>query len=389
MNWFFNRYARWRMKKLKGLDFKMDNITKRIKSDVLEDMKYEMKNFNKLEEIDRKLEVKKHKLETINVIRDYFGIEKTRSFPLFTENQIQEIKSQKRLYMFLLTLFVLSETLLYYLTAEIVVPMDNIFVKLVIGFMMAVLVFLLFDFFLKSHFVYREVIERKEELKYTEVHIKKYRDKLILGYTGLFIAIFFMISASVVRYYYLHGTDISGMNSDEIKKAETLGMWVNYLIIAFTIGIAVYLGPLKIELLKTINEYKVYKKWRQTIIRLNLFIQSAYKIISNHYSRLNHLMEINWQLVLGIREIFGIEFDPKYSAKFNEYKHLKKTLNFKMNKNIYESYNEVQCSDEDLFKFGILNDDYMLEWNDKIKIIKEHITKVDTNLKNISIENKK
>lgn len=377
------------MKKLKGLDFKMDNITKRIKSDVLEDMKYEMKNFNKLEEIDRKLEVKKHKLETINVIRDYFGIEKTRSFPLFTENQIQEIKSQKRLYMFLLTLFVLSETLLYYLTAEIVVPMDNIFVKLVIGFMMAVLVFLLFDFFLKSHFVYREVIERKEELKYTEVHIKKYRDKLILGYTGLFIAIFFMISASVVRYYYLHGTDISGMNSDEIKKAETLGMWVNYLIIAFTIGIAVYLGPLKIELLKTINEYKVYKKWRQTIIRLNLFIQSAYKIISNHYSRLNHLMEINWQLVLGIREIFGIEFDPKYSAKFNEYKHLKKTLNFKMNKNIYESYNEVQCSDEDLFKFGILNDDYMLEWNDKIKIIKEHITKVDTNLKNISIENKK
>lgn len=384
MFWVFNKYARWKLRRLRSLDFKMDNLTKKIKGDVLDEMKSEMKYFSKLEEIERKLDVKRHKLNVIGKFRDQFGKEKIRSFPIFTENEIQEVKSQRRLYLFLLTLFVLSETFLYYLTAEIIVPIDNIFVKLIIGFIMAVLVFLLFDFFLKAHFLYREVNERKEELGYNEKNLKKYKDKLIIGYVALFVAVFFMISASIVRYYYLHGTDITGLNPDEIKKTEKLGMWVNYLIIAFTIGVALYLGPLKIDLLRTINDYKVYKRWRHTIIRLNNMIQHARKIINNHYNKLNHLMEINWHLVLGIKEIFGIEYDEKYKNKFGEYNKLKSNGGFIITKDIYNLYEEIQCVDEQLFKFGILNDKYLTEWDYRIAALQIHINEVDNHLKTIS-----
>ncbi|MDZ4711300.1 MAG: hypothetical protein SGI89_03135 [bacterium] len=384
MFWIFNKYARWKLRRLRNLDFKMDNLTKRIKGDVLEEMKSEMKNFSKLDEIERKLDVKRHKLNVIGKFRDQFGKEKLRSFPIFTENEIQEIKSQRRLYIFLLVLFVLSETFLYYLTAEIIVPIDSMFVKLIIGLIMAVLVFLLFDFFLKAHFLNREVNERREELGFTDKNLKKYKDKLIIGYAALFVAVFFMIAASIVRYYYLHGTDTTGLNPDEIEKTETLGMWVNYLIIAFTIGVALYLGPLKVELLKTINEYKVYKRWRHTIIRLNNMIQHARKIINNHYNKLNHLMEINWHLVLSLKEIFGIEYDQKQNDLFQEFDYRKKNSRLVIDKDTYNHYEEIQCADEQLFKFGILNDKYLTEWDYRIAALQIHIIEVDNHLKNIS-----
>jgi hypothetical protein len=321
--------------------------------EIKEKYKSEIGNYNRLKQ---KLEIKDEKMKVIKTDRDEYGLEKEKKEILFTQGEIEKMKLLRRFYWFIVLLFILAESGLYYLTAQVFIPGGSEYAKMVLAVFLGLVVMVLLNFSFQKHFEYREILANREKLNISNEELKNKRDIRILGYVVGALCLLIMLAAALVRIYFLEQMDLGGYTPEEIENLYKVGTWASYLTLAVTFALAIFLALLKKQQMENSYRYKVYRKWSGTIRKANEYKQDQLKVKNEIESIYKPLIDKYWQLVKELEKIWGIEYDEQDKDLFDELKALKRSGNLKVDEDAYKKFEDILYANYDLFKYGIERD---------------------------------
>jgi len=355
--WYFKWWRTRQLKKQSQIPHKLKLNTQRLKSECV----YEIKEKNKpiidsIGMLNRKLDVKDHKMNIIKTDRDEHGIEKEKKDVLFTQTEIVKMKSLRRFYWFIVLLFIMAESGLYYLTAQVFLPGGAEYAKLILALFLGLVVMVVLNFSFEKHFEYREILANKEKLGISDEELKNKRDIKILGYILGFLSFAIMLAAGLVRIYFLEQMDLEGYSTQEAANLQLVGTWASYLTLAVTFALAIFLALLKKQQMANSYAYKRYKKWHETIGKTNDYTQEKIKAENDLKENYKPLIDKYWQLVKELERIWGIEYDEQDKDLFDEFKDLKRSGGLEINDDTYKKYEDILYANSDLFKFGVMKD---------------------------------
>lgn len=355
--WFFTWRRRRQLKKQSHIPHKLKLNTQRLKAECVYEIKETYKPIlDTFEMLNRKLEVKDEKLKSIKTDRDEHGIEKEEKEVLFTQGEIEKMKSLRRFYMFIVFLFVVAESGLYYLTAQVFLPGAAEPAKLILALFLGMVVMVVLNFAFEKHFEYREILANRDKLNISEHELKNKRDIRILGYILGFLSFAIILAAGLVRIYFLEQMDLSGYTAQEAANLQRVGTWASYLTLAVTFALAIFLALLKKQQMANSYAYKRYKKWRETVKKANDYTQDKIKAKNDLENIYKPLIDKYWQLVKELERIWAIEYDDQDKDLFDELKKTKRSGNLNIDEDAYRKFEDVLYADYDLFKFGIERD---------------------------------
>lgn len=356
-SWFFTWWRKRQLKNQAQIPHKLKLNTQRLKAECVYEIKVTYKPIHDtFEMLKRKIEVKDAKLKVIETDRDEHGIEKEKKDVLFTQGEIEKMKSLRRFYWFIVLLFVLAESGLYYLTAQVFIPGGAEYAKLILALFLGLVVMVILNFSFEKHFEYRELVANKEKLNISPEELKNKRDIRILGYILGFLSFAIMLAAGLVRIYFLEQMDLTGYTQLEAANLQKVGTWASYLTLAVTFALAIFLALLKKQQVTNTYKYKIYKKLRETIKKANDYRQDKIKAKRDLENIYKPLIDKYWQLVKELERIWGIEYDEQDKDLFEELKRSKRSGEFKVDDIVYTKYEDVLYANYDLFKFGIERD---------------------------------
>jgi len=342
-SWVFKWWRVRQLKKQTSIAHKMKLNTQRLKAECVLEIKETYKNLIQFfESVSRKIDIKNKKLGMID--------------ETFTQKEIEHLKSKNRFFWFIVILFVLAETGLYYLTAQVFVPIENETMKIILALFLGLVVMIILNWAVSKHFEYRNKISQKEKLNLTDGDIKNARDVKIVGYFLILVCLFIILAAALVRIFYLEQMDLSGYNEIEIENLKKVGAWASYLTLGVTFALGIFLSFLKGEQIENTVRFKEWKKWRGTLIKLNKVMQNKIKTEEEIKNLYKSTIEKYWQLVKELERIWKIEFDEQDKDSFMQYKALKKAGSFKVDENLYIRFDDLLYADYELFKFGCEKD---------------------------------
>ncbi len=357
LGWYFKWWRVRQLKKQSHIPHKLKLNTQRLKSECVYEIKERYKPImDTFAMLNRKLVVKGIKEDIIKADRDEHGIEKEKKDILFTQGEIEKMKSLRRFYWFIVLLFVMAESGLYYLTAQVFLPGGAEYAKLILALFLGLVVMVVLNFSFEKHFEYREIVANKEKLNISDEELKNKRDIRILGYILGFLSFAIMLTAGLVRIYFLEQMDLTGYTAQEVANLQKVGTWASYLTLAVTFALAIFLALLKKQQMANSYAYKRYKKWNETIKKANEYTQDRIKAKQDLENIYKPLIDKYWQLVKELERIWGIEYDEQDKDLFEDLKKLRRSGTLEINNNAYQRFGEVLYADYDLFKFGIERD---------------------------------
>lgn len=346
--WKLKWWYKHQLKKQSSTPHKLKLHTQKLKSSCVLEIKETYRGLIEyFEKMARKIDIKNKKIGTIDGV--------------FTQKEIEQIKSKNRFFWFIVTLFVLAETGLYYLTAQVFIPVENEVFKLVLALFLGLVVMIILNWAVSKHFEYRKKVDMKKELSLSDGDIKNARDVRYVGYFLIAICFFIILAAALVRIFYLEQMDLSGYTPEEAANLEKVGLWASYLTLGATFALGIFLAFLKGEQAENSIRYKEWKKWRDTNKRLNVYIQNKIKTEEEIKNIYKSIIEQYWQLVKELEQIWGIEYDEQDKELLLEYKSQKRAGNLTIDDNTYSKFEDVIYADYDLFKFGCERDSNVKE----------------------------
>lgn len=359
--WLFKFWFRRRLKKQKNDPNKVDLAVKSLKaSAITEVLEYSNVFLKQIEENYEKIYKRTKKGEVIDegarALRNEIEGGSDQSVG-FSEYEIQKVRSLNRFYYIVVTLFILAESYLYYLTAQIFIPGSGFFPKMILAFFLAVVVMIVLNYSFEQHFKYRDLLRKRDEGKISVHELKNANDKRKVGYFLMGISFIIIIAAAFVRIYFLEQIDLSGYSADQIETMQKVAFWSSVLTLAVTIGLAVFMAMAKRNQFENKMKLRIYKKWRETNRKLSQHSSSREKLIDVIKSQLEVIVEKYWQLVLEIRRIYMLEFDENKMDIYERYKKARMNDSLVIDSKSYIKFEQIQSVDERLFKYGILNAD--------------------------------
>lgn len=275
--------------------------------------------------------------------------------PVFSQNQISKITRKFWINLFIIVLFVVSESFLYYLTASLFVAGGSMIMKISVAIFLALLIMFCLDFGLTQHFLYRKMNSNHVKKEVEDYDLKKQNDLRILGYILILISITAIIFAGICRIYFLENIAPNGLSPEKIKSVKEASKWASWLTLVVTILTAVLLALIKREQSHIAEQYGVLQYWNKTVKRRNEYSQALIKEANKILLLVEQSIEKHWQLVIEIKRIFKMteEFDERYTSLNQEYLEIKARPGFTMTEFIYRKFSVLQGAHEELFRFGI------------------------------------
>ncbi len=342
-NWVFRWWRVRQLKKQINISHKLKLNTQRLKAECVSEIKNLYNDLIKhFEMLSQKINIKDKKLA---------GIDGD-----FRQKEIEQIKSKNIFFKLIVFLFIIAETGLYYLTAQVFIPIENEPLKLVLALFLGTVVMIILNWSVSKHFEYRIKISKREELGLTDADIKNARDMRIVGYVLVFISFFIILAAALVRIFYLEQMDLTGYTAEEVANLQKVGSWASYLTLGVTFALGIFLAFLKGEQLTNSIRYKEWKKWREQTLKLNKYSQDKIKTEEEMKNIYKEIIEKYWQLVKELERIWRIEYDEQDKELFVELKNLKRSGNFKIDEATYTKYEDVIYVERGLFYFGCERD---------------------------------
>lgn len=338
--------------------FKMKNETEAIRSNCIAEIEHKIEPlFLLLKTLVYRLGIKTVQNNRSRLHRFEFSKPVNYSNPLFTQNEIAGIVMKYWYGIFILSLFFLSESFLYWLTAPLFVPGSSEIVKILVAFFLALLGVCCIDYGLAQHFKYRDLKPNHIENTEKSNRIKEQNDKRILGYFLIVLAFAGILFSGLARIYFLENISTSGLSDTKKTSVHEASKWASLLTLVITIATAILLGMIKRDQSKLAERYKVMKYWEKALRRRNEYsrklIESAGKIVTETEKSI----EQHFQLVLDLKRIFKMdqEFDSKYEQLNQEYLDVKSKPGFTLNDHVYRKFSHIQSAHEELFRYGIYN----------------------------------
>jgi hypothetical protein len=384
--WIFKLRFRRRLKKQKSDPNKVDLNVKFLKaSAIIEVLDYSKAFLKQIE--DNLVHILKRTKKTSVIEEGAKTLRKetngnSEQSVVFTEYEIQKIKSLNRFYYTVVTLFILAESYLYFLTAQVFIPGSGTIPKMILALFLAMVVMVILNYSFEQHFKYRELLNKKEEGDISENELKNANDKRKVGYFLMAVSFIIILAAAFVRIYFLEQIDLTGYSQDQVESLKKVAFWSSILTLAVTFGLAVFMAMAKRNQFENKMKLQVYKKWKENISKLSQYKTSRTKIIDIIKSLLEETLEKYWQLVLEIRRIYMLEYDDNKKDIYDEYNKERMNGTLVINDTSYIKYEQIQSIDERLFKYGILN-------ADSVKKIFEKIEDTDRKIQEIQDSNEK
>ncbi len=388
-SWFFTWRRKRQLRKQSQIQHKLKLNTHKLKaacvSEINELYHDVMKAFDML---SRKLEVKdkkmkiihdspidKNQLEEISEKIESSSTDNTQKTTLssnetkdkYPQAKIEKMKSEHRFFSFILFLFIIAESGLYYLTAQVFLPGGSEIPKIILALFFGLVIMAVLNFSFESHFEYREYLAQRGKPDFSEEVLKNKRDFRITGYVLAVLSFFIILWAALVRINYLEQMDLSGYSVTEAENLKMVGKWASYLTLTVTFALAIFLAVLKKQQKANAIEYKVYKMLRKTRKKLNIYKQDQISAKGQFENGYMNIIEIHWQLVKEMEVIWEIEYDAQDKDLFESFKEKKRKGNLIINSVTYKQYEDILYADYELFKFGVERDAKIAERLDYIR----------------------
>lgn len=363
-NWLFRWWYVMKLKQQRNSPFKMKNETDALKSNCIAEIQNETESFwYSIKRLVHKLGVKSIQNNRSRIYRDEFGIESILPNPVFSDNQIALIKSKDTSLKAVIIFFSISESFLYYLTASLFVPGGAEYMKISVAIFLALLIMFALNYAFGKHFIYREAIEKHGKNEISVHEMKKFRDMRNLGYLIIVLSFSAIIFAGISRVFFLEHIPTAGLSTAKANSVQKASDMASYFTLLITIIAAIFMALIKQDQSKYSNKYKVYKSWKSAHIKGNTYIQGLIKDANALIVTAEHITEKYWQLVVDLKRIYKMdtEYDIKYEDLHKEFMKAQSSNSFVITESLYRKYAPIQCSNEELFKFGIYNDKRLKE----------------------------
>lgn len=359
----------------------MKNETDSLKSNCVAEIQNDIEPlWLSIKRLVYKLGVKSVQHNRARIFRDEFGKQSILPNPVFTENQIAEIKSKSKLFLAIIIGFTIAESFLYFLTASLFVPGGSIYMKISVAIFLALLIMFALNYAFEKHFLYREAVDRYNKKELSDFQIKRFRDTRNFGYAIIILCFTAIIFAGFSRIFFLENIPMNGLDPAKAQSIHNASKMASIFTMLITIIAAVFMALIKQDQSKYGIKYRVLQSWRKALIKRNEYTQQLIRDANSIMLVTEHHIEKYWQLVIDLKRIYQMEteYDSKYEELHTEYVELKSKGGFVLTPDLYRKFAPIQCVDEELFKYGIANDKEIkakIEFAQKIlSMPEEHIS---------------
>jgi len=380
-NWLFRWWYVMKLKEQMNSPFKMKLETDALKSNCVSEIQNEIEPlWLSIKKLIYKLGVKSIQNNRTRIYRDEFGKELILPNPVFSENQIAEIKTKQRLYLIIIICFTIAESFLYYLTASLFVPGGSIWMKISVAVFLALLIMFALNYAFEKHFLYREAVERHSRNELNDHQLKRFQDTRNIGYFIIALCFAAIIFAGLSRVFFLENIPANGLGAAKLLSIQKASKMASILTMVVTFITAIFMASLKQDQGKYGMKLRVFKSWHNAHVRRNEYTQHLIKDANSIMLITEQYIEKYWQLVIDLKRVYNMEneYDAKYQQLHQEYDKLKAKSGFVLNKDLYRKFSPIQCVDDFLFRYGVVNDEHIKEKvSFAVAILsmpKEHIT---------------
>jgi len=327
-----------------------------------------------------KLGIKSIQNNRARIYRDEFGKEVVLPNPVFSENQIAEMKVKQRLYLIIIIGFTIAESFLYYLTASLFVPGGSIWMKIAVAIFLALLIMFALNYAFEKHFLHREAVERHSRKEISDYQLTRFRDTRNIGYVIIVLCFAAIIFAGLSRIFFLENIPGNGLSAAKLLSVQRASKMASILTMVVTLITAIFMAAVKQDHGKYGLKLKVFKAWHGAHVSRNELTQELIRNANAIMLVTEQHIEKYWQLVIDLKRVYKMEteYDAKYKDLNDEYEKLKSKRGFTLNDDLYRKFAPLQCVDDFMFRYGVVNDKHI---QDKIafaiKILsmpQDHIT---------------
>jgi|GEM_PF-4548206 len=323
------------------------------------------------ENIER-LRAESNRLDAYLTTRDHNGVESEVALPILTPEESIRMNKGKRMHLFLLILLSLIDTFLFSLIAVYFMPPESGYgSKLIFGAVAALSIILCWEGGFWGILTY---IKDKHMFKTGQINIAKSYLILIMGVLLLCAAIMLSISIGLVRMHVLEVVDTSTIDpsskglSNNMKEA---GTWASVASMIFAFLTGILLGFSRIMTDTFGVRGAMFDKYNNSNSKISKLRNGTESFNTQAKNDVKDYIERNWKMVLYVRSKLRRDFDEEDKDLALEFKEVRKTKNLEYNDDLYNHFQDVQCMDERLFKFGIINSEAYINGHEKLNTMME------------------
>ena len=380
-NWLYLMWYAKQLKKIKKLQYVLALEAEKLKSNALLEIQNEIEtHWLSIHKLEYKLGIKNvENLRTRIQRNNVNDLSVLQPNPVFTADQIAEVKNKYWVYLFVIIFFCLAESGLYYLTASLFVPGLGKILQFIVAAFLAVVIMFGLNYAFEQHFQFRDVTVKHSKGQITDLQLKEYKDKGILGYVILVISFVVIIVSGFVRIFFMDHVSTKGLSPAEAISKAHASQFASIFTMFVTILAAIIMAVKKHEQAKLGIRYRVYRAWHSANVKRNTYSQELIRNAVSIENEANKIIQKYIQLIINTISILKLdqEYDAKHHELYQEYIRLAAQEGFTINDDVYRKFKRIQCAEYDLFKYGILNSpeikDKIIAANQLKQIPKEHI----------------
>jgi hypothetical protein len=306
-----------------------------------------------------KLREEANKLDAFLVTRDHNGIETAVPLPILTPEEQIRVNRGKRRHLFLIMLLSAIDTFLFSLIAVYFMPPESGYgSKLIFGLIAALSIILCWEggfagilTFIKDKNLYRKGKLDTLQLSYA---------KLALGILLLIVAVGLSIAIGIVRMHLLEGANtgiVSAISTEARNNVRAAGNWASAASMIFAFLTGILLGFSRIMTDTFSEKGAMYNDYKAMCGKIAGYRKDIDNYDKERKNDTKHHIESHWKMILYIRSVLRRDFDEEDRPIAMNLKEARKQKGFEYDATCYHEFQDVQCMDEQLFKFGILNSD--------------------------------
>lgn len=359
MNWIFSLWKRTKLNQTKSLSFKMWLESETLLSSAVEDVqRFAGKLVVQARTMRSELDHLKTSLVESFIVTDSWGNKSYLAQPAFTDDEIARCKSGNLSLKVIITVFILSEIVLYLMISESLVGNFGLIGAVALSIVFALFVLLSYSYGLKFSYKIIEARQKHKENMITNYQLNQAKMEFILGMVMIALSTAFLLFAGFGRMYIIEGASTafnlgSGQETALSEVIEKGGHAVSIMAMIFTFAMSILLAKVKKNQKDASTKLEAYRKWKKNINRQEVIIKFFADARTSIENKIDIEIEYAHQLGLDLMRIYGKEVDEKNNELYTDFRNERATPSFKVDGDIYRKYQDIAMVDNTLIAYAI------------------------------------
>jgi len=355
-SWFF----RFRYRKL---PFIIDNICQTFQSDCREEIKKDVDGItSKFPSILTRLKLKEAKERMHVTYTPLVGNTVTLRQPIFTAQEVEKLKTNRKAYFFVLIILFIFESILYSFMGSMFIPkgIRKLFTgsaELVFGFAFALIFVAALHYAFKNLWTFLEAKHIIEIEKLDRKELKRFYPNLVLSLVILFL---FLVANTYTGYIRSLIVEKGTSSSSEFLNMIHGPLLVLSILVTFVVALVMAL--LEKDIAEKSEKYRIYKNWYKQQKERKVYNTLIRDMLQSCNETIRLKIEKYWNLMKDIQRAAGREHDEKHTELYNELRNRIESNQINLSEiddQTYRYFQPVAATCLALFTYGIVSDPMM------------------------------